>query len=346
MTELRLERFEPSTAPEADWEAYFALHEALRRELRPRDPLPSRALARRWLTDPGPHRAFVRWLARDGSAVLGYGHLSYATECAPSYERNRHLAGVHVAVDPERRRKGAGTALLARAAALARERGRTVLEAETFHDGARAFCARWGAQVTIEAAESRLYLDEADWERVFRWCRQVPRRAPGVRVERFSSVPEADLEAYCALYTEVMNQQPLGGIEYRPRMTPESRRLDERRLRDKGFVWITLVTREPDGALSGLTEIDYHPEEPHHAHQLLTGVREASRGRGLGKWLKALMLCHLRDRFPELRFVATGNADVNAPMLSINRRLGFKRYLTETAFKWEVAALCRRLGVG
>jgi len=167
-----------------------------------------------------------------------------------------------------------------------------------------------------------------------------------VRVERFEEVPEADLESYAALYTEVMNQQPMGEVAYRPRVTPESRRADEKRLRRQGIVWITLVTREPDGAFSGLTETAYHPEEPPHAHQMLTGVREAYRGRGLGKWLKALMLCHLRDRFPVLRFIATGNADVNAAMHAINRGMGFKRHLAETAFKWDVADLCRTLEVG
>ena len=45
------------------------------------------------------------------------------------------------------------------------------------------------------------------------------------------------------------------------------------------------------------------------------------------------------------QFVATGNADVNAPMLSINRRMGFKRYIGFSMYKFKVNELCHRLGL-
>ncbi len=58
----------------------------------------------------------------------------------------------------------------------------------------------------------------------------------------------------------------------------------------------------------------------------MTGVRLPYRGRGLGKWLKATMLLKVREEFPQVRVVVTGNATSNAPMLSINERLGFRPY--------------------
>ena len=41
------------------------------------------------------------------------------------------------------------------------------------------------------------------------------------------------------------------------------------------------------------------------------------------KWLKAAMLLHIRNTFPKVTIVTTDNATSNAPMLSINERLGF-----------------------
>jgi hypothetical protein len=38
------------------------------------------------------------------------------------------------------------------------------------------------------------------------------------------------------------------------------------------------------------------------------------------------MLLRLHEMYPEAEWVSTGNADSNAPMLAINRRLGFKRH--------------------
>ena len=51
------------------------------------------------------------------------------------------------------------------------------------------------------------------------------------------------------------------------------------------------------------------------------------RGHGLGKWLKAAMLEKVLAERPAVKFVRTGNADENVPMLKINHALGFKPYV-------------------
>ena len=68
----------------------------------------------------------------------------------------------------------------------------------------------------------------------------------------------------------------------------------------------------------------YIPERKNMIEQLLTGVKQEHRGRGLGKWLKAVMLLRIKDEFSNVNTITTGNATSNAPMLSINNRLGFK----------------------
>ena len=68
-------------------------------------------------------------------------------------------------------------------------------------------------------------------------------------------------------------------------------------------------------------------------HQQLTAVRPEYRGRGIGKWIKATMLLHLRELYPDLKWISTDNAESNAPMLKINRALGFKPYLTGVEYQ-------------
>jgi mycothiol synthase len=60
--------------------------------------------------------------------------------------------------------------------------------------------------------------------------------------------------------------------------------------------------------------------------QQFTGVRPDARGRGLGKWIKAAMLLHMRELYPRAEWVVTENAHSNGPMLKINRTMGFKAY--------------------
>ena len=78
-------------------------------------------------------------------------------------------------------------------------------------------------------------------------------------------------------------------------------------------------------------------EAGHKVTQLLTGVRAQYRGRGLGKLLKALMLLHVRAAYPEVKYISTGNADSNAPMLAINRKLGFRKHRQVKIYKLKIS---------
>ncbi len=175
------------------------------------------------------------------------------------------------------------------------------------------------------------------------WVEEGPTRASGVTLQEFNILPDDIAEEYMAVYTETMNQQPLGELDFEMRETVESRRVQEKRLDDLGLVWSTLISREADGAISGLTELIYNPTTSHKASQNLTGVKQEYRGRGLGKWLKAELLLRFRERYPTIRYISTGNADANAPMLSINQRMGFKRFKTDKTYTFETEDLIKRI---
>ncbi len=114
---------------------------------------------------------------------------------------------------------------------------------------------------------------------------------------------------------------------------PETFRDREARNADIGGTWITAVTTEADGDISGMTEMTHQPDRKTFIQQGLTGVKEKYRGRGLGKWLKAAMLLRVRKEFPQVKVISTGNATMNEAMLSINRRLGFRRHKEVEAFQ-------------
>src|SRR5436853_6077175 len=83
-----------------------------------------------------------------------------------------------------------------------------------------------------------------------------------------------------------------------------------------------VLTREPDGTISGMTDVSWAPHRPTMVVQMFTGVRPETRGRGIGKWIKALMLDRIHHRYPEVDWISTGNANSNGPMVAIKQQLG------------------------
>jgi GNAT superfamily N-acetyltransferase len=344
--ELRIEEYDPRDLGEVEWKSFFALHEQRRRGLFPRDPLPSREKRRKYMASGHPSWDIYWWRAfapRDARFVALGGCWWESTE-SPSYEANRHIGYVDVYVDTGWRCKGVGTAALRAILSQARAQGKTLIRAENVEPRTGVpLCHKLGGKVVAERHFNRLYLADVDWSLMEQWRREGATRASGATIERFEDVPKRDIEQYCQLYTEVANQAPAGDLAGEMVVTPQQRRQDEDEVRKNGYEWHTMVSREPDGTLSGLTEMFYAPVEPWQLEQELTGVGEAYRGRGLGKWLKAEMLRFIVDRYPEAVFVNTGNADQNAPMVSINERMGFREILAQPFYEFDINQLADSL---
>lgn len=88
--------------------------------------------------------------------------------------------------------------------------------------------------------------------------------------------------------------------------------------------WTICARHDVSGEIVGYTELALSPHTPWKAAQGDTGVHPDHRERGLGRWLKAHNAVRLLDERPEVGFIETWNASANAPMLAINRAMGFE----------------------
>ena len=338
-----LTAFFPKEASPRLWAAYFTLSEKIYRELNPKGRLPNRDTVKRLLLIPNPLYHVRRWMLlddRDTPAALI--SLSYDTEISPDYESSSHMCQYHIAVDPDRRRKKVATHLLRHMIPIASDWGKDTIRADADNAAGLEFCRHLRGHLVHRVNQYRLFLEDVDWTMVNEWCAKGRARFPDTTIQSFQECPEEDIKEFCRIYTEIINQRPVGDIQEDLITTPESRRIEELSFKKRQIEWHTMISREGDGQISALTDIMYDPQEPYRVHQYFTGVLSKYRRRGLAKRLKAEMLLYIQERFPEAEYVTTTTAKENDAMRAINKQLGFESRNTLYMFQWTLQDLERR----
>jgi len=255
-------------------------------------------------------------------------------------EDNPHLVQAGIAVLPAFRRRGIGTALLARIVEVAEQEGRTTLIGGSNErvPAGEAFARAVGAEAALAEHTNRLLLAEVDQDLVQSWIEDGPKRAPGYSLVSIDGpYPDELVEQIVDLH-HVMNTAPRGDLDMNDwHMTVEQVRDGEKEMLARGTErWYVAARDDATGRLAGFTELFYNPKSaPETIGQGGTGVRPEHRGHALGKWLKALNIDRVLRERPQVVDIRTGNADSNDAMLGINKALGFKPYIANTA--WQIS---------
>ncbi|NPD88000.1 MAG: GNAT family N-acetyltransferase [Asgard group archaeon] len=331
MNKIEIVEFNPIKSSREEWKLYHDYRRIRHEETSPDDPLTPDEITEKGLQMQMDHPEMVPYIyaIKDTSNNKRIGTVSFMIirETSASYEGNKHLIQYNMALLPEYRRNKIGTKALKTIYDFAVKNEKSVVITGSEESDGKAFLNAIGAQIVLSGVENRLNFADIDWKMIEEWETEGPNRSPKTKLESFYSIPSEIIEPYSKIYSETLNQQPLGDLDVSDIIyTPESLREMERRQSELGRKHLTFITVEPDDEISGLTEMLYIPERKNMITQLLTGVKQEYRGRGLGKWLKATMLLRIKEEFPDVNIITTDNATTNAPMLSINDRLGFKVY--------------------
>lgn len=328
-----LVEFLPATAAPGEWGRYHAFRRLQQAEFRPDEPLaPDEVIeVRRKRPDPF---AWHRWFhAVDGDVVVAELYTEGSTPQSPEYPTNRHLLWTDGYVLEAHRRRGIALSWVPRVLELMADHEATVLSSPAEDDSGHGLLRRLGSEPKMVERQSRLDLRQVDWGMVTGWIAEAG--AGGARLELHTPwVPDEQLDEYCEAMNELMNTMPFEGLDHGDIVTtPRGVREWRARMSATGTVNPTLLVRDADGSIAGMTDIQKHVYEPGLVRQNFTGVHPRARGRGLGKWLKAAMLEHVRQAYPDTIWVSTENAGSNAPMLAINHALGFRLHRTITFYQ-------------
>ncbi|MDQ6880040.1 MAG: hypothetical protein M3082_20545 [Candidatus Dormibacteraeota bacterium] len=325
----------PKTAPPDFWARYHAFRRLRDAERRPEDPVRPDDLVEKEMKRDDPFDIRYRYELVHEATLVSWFYASTSRPGSPGYESNKHILWLEVSVHPDHRRRGIAASWIPLVLELMDRHGCTTLSMGTEDEAGLAFLKWMGAEGKFSGAENRLDLSTVDWAMVREWAEAGPKRSPATKLEVYDGhLPEAMWEDYCPQLTAMLNTMPWEDMDHGDIVVTPAQLADWfTRMDAQGMSDYTMLTREPDGTISGITDMQYSPYRANMIHQGFTGVRTDTRGRGLGKWLKAAMLLHVLDLYPNLTGVITENAGSNAPMLAINKRLGFKEYRAGTEYQ-------------
>jgi mycothiol synthase len=327
--------FVPESASSEDWRRYHDFRRRSQAEWRPDEPPEPDPVAQALMLLPSKRNWTRRWqVVVDEEMVSELGATAPKPE-SPEYETNRHIIWSWAWTLQPHRRRGIGRALIPTVLQVMEEYGATVLEMGSDQEDGHAFLRWLGAEPRLRERESRLDLRQIDWGMVEGWVRSGQAASPEAKLELYSDrMPESMLDEYSRVRSDLLNTVPWEELDHGKIVDNAAKQLEfYQRLEVSESAHHVCLVRDADGSIVGMTDVVQHPYEPEFVRQYFTGVHPNARGRGIGKWIKAAMLLHVRRRHPEAVTVATGNARSNDAMLAINYGLGFRPFRDETFYQ-------------
>jgi GNAT superfamily N-acetyltransferase len=305
---------------DVDARAWIAVHHAARREAMREDGGTWTLAELRAFHRDGQKLRVVRGAWLDDELVG-------ALEVVMPLLDNQGLATVWLSVAPEAGRRDVGSALYAEGERIAREHCRTILFTQTRWrvggvDESEGFAHRHGFEVAM--TDLRGSMDLGDPERL----RAIVQAGAGddYALESYvDDMPAEWLADRAILQQRMITDMPLGDLMLEEEHWDAERlRAENARWRQAGRRLVETVARDqPSGRLVGFTQVSVAGEEPTLGHQEDTLVLSEHRGHRLGLRLKAANALLLSDVMPAVTTIRTWNAEDNAPMLTVNRTLGY-----------------------
>lgn len=270
----------------------------------------------------------LAWSGVADGEVVATGTLSL------SLHDNLETAYLDVQVRPDRRGRGHGATMLRHLEDQARAHDRSVLVVDVAYpydapaDGAGTpyadFAVRHGYSFALGNVQRVLELP-ADDARLTALAEEAAPHHGDYTLRSFSGpIPDDLVASFADIVGTLMTEAPSGEIEHEPEVFDEARiRADELVFAASGRTKFTTVAIDPHGEVAAYSELVLPAHDPGRVYQWGTLARPQDRGHRLGLATKVRNLQWAQPRLGTATLV-TFNAEVNAPMVAVNEKMGFR----------------------
>jgi GNAT superfamily N-acetyltransferase len=334
--------FHPATASSAFWRGYHDYRRVRAAEDMPGEPVVSDAEAESGVRHQWPLSDTRRMLALCRGEIVGDLGYSFRREGTEAYESHAPFVHAWGGVRQSHRRQGIATALLRPLLDFMVAQGKTVVTIGSHLAEGHAFLTARGAVAKHHMIENRLDFAALDWDALAAWQR-APAAAGLVWEQHATRVPEQRLVELQPALSALLGDVPKGTLDLPPlRFELAAIRSWYAEMDRRGGAHMMVLLKQ-GSEVAGVSDASWDARFPDRVFQNLTAVAPRWRGQGLGRALKAALLLLVHARHPQVRLMTTGNAEVNARMLAINRRLGFAAHRREVTYQISRDALAQRL---
>ena len=138
-------------------------------------------------------------------------------------------------------------------------------------------------------------------------------------------IPDELLTSLCHVMNQLSLDAPTGEIELEAEATtPDTFRQRQGILSEMGITRYWTLAIDANGETAAYTTLAVSDDLPDLVDQWGTLVLRGHRGHSLGLAVKAANLAAVEAACPERTRVNTQNAELNAPMVAINEKMGFR----------------------
>jgi len=263
--------------------------------------------------DPITAIEFIAWgeQARERSDLVADDDGTIVGVARAFFESRRPNPWLHIWVPAAERRRGLGSALFGEASAWARSKGYGGFEAWVREDAEEGIAFAGGLGYEETGRERGLTLDLTSIEA------PIVRTPAGIELTTWADRPEVAPglhEVWAEAAVDIPGEEDEAVEPFEDWLRSDMQSAGDR----AEGIFVALAGEE----VVGYAKFHFSAAQPTTLYHDMTGVKRASRGRGIATALKATQIRWAKENgYEELR---TSNEERNAPIRRLNKRFGYQ----------------------